>query len=89
MQRWGPGAKTTEVEARMALVCASTDDGRPLTGGTNLIWTVVDWVASGSGPCIKGTHKRQKFSLVHACVTTLAALAGEMAGICDTYIYLC
>ena len=50
-----PGAKTTEVEARVALVCASTDDGRPLTGGTNLIRTVVDWVASGSGPCINGT----------------------------------
>ena len=50
-----PRAKTTEVEARVALVCASTDDGRPLTGGTNLIWTVVDWVASGSGPM----HKRQ------------------------------
>ena len=36
----------------MALVCASTDDGRPLTGGTNLIWMVVDGVTSGSGPCI-------------------------------------
>ena len=36
-------AKTTEVEARVALVCASTDDGRPLTGGANLIWTVVDY----------------------------------------------
>ena len=62
VQRRGPGAKTTEVEARVALVCASTDDGRPLTGGTNLIWTVVDWVASGSRPRINGTHKRQKFS---------------------------
>ena len=41
VQRQGPGAKTTEVEARVALVCASTDDGRPL--GTNLIWTVVDY----------------------------------------------
>ena len=62
VQHWGPGAKTTEVEARVALVCASTDDGRPLTGGTNLIWTVVDWVTSGSRPRINGTHKRQKFS---------------------------
>ena len=43
MQRHGLGAKTTEVEARMALVCASTDDGRPLTGSANLIWTVVDY----------------------------------------------
>ena len=32
-----PEAKTTEVEARVALICASTDDGRPLTGGLNLI----------------------------------------------------
>ena len=59
MQRRRPRAKTTEVVARMALVCASTDDGRPLTGGTTLIcwrWlTVVDWVASGSGPCISKT----------------------------------
>ena len=54
--------KTTEVEARVALVCASTSDGRLLTGGTNLIGTVVDCVASGSGPCINGTHKQQKFS---------------------------
>ena len=45
----GPRAKTTEVEACMALVCASTNDGKLLTGGTNLVWTVVDWVASGSG----------------------------------------
>ena len=30
----GPGAKTTEVAVRVALVCASTDDGRPLIGGT-------------------------------------------------------
>ena len=43
MQRWGPRPKTTEVEARMALVCASTDDGKPLTDGTNVIWTVVDY----------------------------------------------
>ena len=28
----GPEAKTTEFEARVALICASTDDGRPLTG---------------------------------------------------------
>ena len=42
LQHRGPGAKTTEVEARVALVYASTDDGRPLTGGTNLIRTVVD-----------------------------------------------
>ena len=35
MQRRGPGAKTSDVEACVALVCASTDDGRPFTGGTN------------------------------------------------------
>ena len=34
-------------------VNSSTDDGRPLTGGTNLIGTVVDWVASG-----RAMHKR-------------------------------
>ena len=37
VQRWGPRAKTTEVEARMALVCASTDNGKLLTGGTSLL----------------------------------------------------
>ena len=58
MQRPEPGAKTTKVEARVTLVCTSTNDGRPLTGGLNLIWTVVDWAASGSGPWINGTHKR-------------------------------
>ena len=42
MQRRGPGVKTTEVEAHVALVCVSTDDSRPLTGGTNLIWMVVN-----------------------------------------------
>ena len=44
VQSQGPGAKTTEVEAHMRLVCASTDDGRLFTGGTNLVWMVVDWV---------------------------------------------
>ena len=48
MQRHGPGAKTTEVEARVALVCASIDDGRPLTGGANLIWMVVDYSETSS-----------------------------------------
>ena len=37
VQHWGPGAKMTEVKAHVALVCASTDDGRPLTGGKNLV----------------------------------------------------
>ena len=41
----GTGAKMTEVEARVALVCASTDDSRPLTDCENLLCTVVDWVA--------------------------------------------
>ena len=33
VQYWGPEAKKTEVEARVALICASTDNGRSLTGG--------------------------------------------------------
>ena len=36
MQGRGPGARKTTVE-RVALVCASTDDVRPLMGGTNII----------------------------------------------------
>ena len=40
IQRRGPRAKTTEVEVRVALVCASIDDGRSLIGGTNLVSTV-------------------------------------------------
>ena len=44
----GPRAKTTEVEARVALVCASTDDGRLLTGGTDFIWMMIDCVSSGT-----------------------------------------
>ena len=70
MRYWGPEAKTTEVEACVTLICASTDDSRPVTGRLNLIKKMVDWVASGSGP-----------SLVHVCVAMLAALAGEMPGI--------
>ena len=62
----GPGAKTTEVEACMALVCVSTNDSRPLTGGTNLIWTVVNWFASGSEPYINGTHRNLAHGLVKA-----------------------
>ena len=38
MQCQGPEAKTTEVEASMALICASADDGKPLTGGLNRWW---------------------------------------------------
>ena len=57
------------------------------------MWTVVDWVASG-----RAIHKQHDVinarnlvhdfgvSLVHSSVVTLAALAGETAGICD---YLC
>ena len=60
----------------VALVCVSTDNGRPLTGSTNLIWTVVDWLLQVAGPDVS------------MLVGTLAALAGEMAGICDTNIYL-
>ena len=37
VQRWGPGAKTTEVKTRVVLVFTSTNDGKPLTGGTNSI----------------------------------------------------
>ena len=37
MQRLGPGVNTTEVEIHVALVCASTDDGRPLIGSMNLV----------------------------------------------------
>ena len=33
VQYRGPEAKTTEVEARVALICGSTDDSRSLTGG--------------------------------------------------------
>ena len=35
VQRWGPRARMTEVEAHMALVCASTNNG-----------SVVDWTLS-------------------------------------------
>ena len=41
VQRQEPRAMMTELEARLALVPASTDDGRLLTGGTNLISTVM------------------------------------------------
>ena len=37
MQCRGPGVNTTEVEIHVALVCASTDDGRLLIGDTNLV----------------------------------------------------
>ena len=64
VQRRGPEAKTTEVEARMALICASTDDGRPLVGRLNLIRAVVDWVASDSGRMHNLRHSNAR-SLVH------------------------
>ena len=62
VQRRGPGVKTIEVEAHVALDCASINDGRSLTGSTNLIWTMVDCVASGRRPYINSPHKWQKFS---------------------------
>ena len=39
---------------------------------------------------INGRNLAHDFGVKLACVVTLAALAGEMAGIhvCDTYIYL-
>ena len=39
VQDQGPEAKMTEVEARVALICASIDDGRSSQA-------VVDWVVS-------------------------------------------
>ena len=39
----------TEVKACVTLVCASTNDGRPLTGDTHLIWTVVRVSYRGGG----------------------------------------
>ena len=53
VQHQGHGVKTTEVEACVALVCAFTNDGRPLTDVTNLKWMVFDWVASGQ----RAVHK--------------------------------
>ena len=64
VQYQGLEAKTTEVEARVALICASTDNGRPLLGGLNLIQTVVDWVASDSGHMHNLRHSNAR-SLVH------------------------
>ena len=89
MQRRGPKAKTTEVEVRVALVCASTDDGRPFIGGTNLVSTV------GRRPCINGTHINAR-NLAHdfsvklsACMYSHVSCPGcKMADICDTCIYL-
>ena len=54
----GPEAKTTEVEVQVALVCASTDDSRPLIGGTNNMDAQPQVADFG----INGNHKRQKFS---------------------------
>ena len=34
----GPETKTTEIEACMALICASADDGKSLTGLLNYIY---------------------------------------------------
>ena len=33
-------------------------------------------------------HSNTGNCLVHGCVATLAALAGEMAGICDTWLLI-
>ena len=61
MQRLGPGAKTTEVEVRVVLLCASTDDGRPLiAGSTNLASINGGTLQVADNAC--GTHKSQKFS---------------------------
>ena len=46
--------------AHMVLVCASTDDGRPLTGGTNLICR--QWSAGSLWVADHAYQKRQRFS---------------------------
>ena len=55
--------RSWSTHGNLILICASTDNSRPLTGGTK-IWTVVAWLPGSLqvGPCINGTHKRQKFS---------------------------
>ena len=60
MQRRRPGVKTTEVQARVALVYASNDDGRPFTGGTNLICQ--RWLTGSLQVADHAYRKCQKFS---------------------------
>ena len=81
------------MRGNLILVCASTDDSRPLTGSTNLIWIVVDWVASSWGYTYTAL-KRQKLSSrfrckLSSCMCSHISCPGwRNAGICDTYINL-
>ena len=69
VQRRRPGAKTTEVEARMAtynviLVCASADHQRQ---AAHRRYELVEVTSDKPGPCINGTHKCQKFTSSFRC----------------------
>ena len=91
-----PGAKTTEVEAHMWQLDSGLcfyQQWQAATGNTKLILTAVDWITSGRAihkwyHLINARNLAHEFSvsLVHASVVMLAALTGEMAGICD---YVC
>ena len=49
-----PERRQLKLKHAWSLVCASTDDGWPLTGTTNLICTVVDWLIVQCSPASVG-----------------------------------
>ena len=76
----------TEVEAHIALVCASTNNGRPLTGGTNVYgrWLSGSLQVAG-GSCISSINAR---NLAHDFGVKLTPCLCSHVSCPDTYIYL-
>ena len=71
MQRQEPGGRRLKLKHAWH-DCASTDDGSPLTAGTNLIWTVVGRVASGERAMDHETALRNARNLAHDFGVTLS-----------------
>ena len=86
MQHRRPGAKTTEVQACVVLVCASTDDGRLLTGGTNLICR--RWSAGSLWVADYAYQKRQRLARDFSVKLSPYMCSHVRLMWLDTYIYL-
>ena len=87
MQHQRPGTKMTEVQACVPLVCTSTDDSRPLTGGTNLIrrrWLTTGSLQVADHACQKRLKLAHDFSVkLSPCMCSHVRLTWV-----DIYIYL-
>ena len=77
----GPGVKTTEVEACMALVCACTDDGQAVQIQYNYYGRWLTGSLQVPGPCINARNLAHDFGVkLSRCMCSHASCPGWRNG---------